>query len=63
LAALLVGFVAPLLYLLLTMLRPWQDGQALGLAKTEIIRCLKRYIAREIYHLLVLRTPAVTALA
>jgi transposase len=30
-----------------------------GLSKREIIRCLKRYLAREIYHLL----PAATAAA
>jgi transposase len=28
-----------------------------GLAKPEIIRCLKRYVAREIYHTLKLATP------
>ena len=28
-----------------------------GLAKPEIIRCLKRYVAREIYHTLNLATP------
>jgi hypothetical protein len=30
---------------------------AAGLSKAEIIRCLKRYLAREIYHLLV-KPPA-----
>jgi hypothetical protein len=29
-----------------------------GKTKTEIIRCLKRHIAREVYGLLVPRTPA-----
>jgi hypothetical protein len=31
-----------------------------GLSKREIIRCLKRYLAREIYHLLPATTAAVT---
>ena len=29
-----------------------------GLSKPEIIRCLKRYVAREIYHVLIPRTGA-----
>jgi transposase len=32
-----------------------------GLSKREIIRCLKRYLAREIYHLLPEPGPAPTA--
>jgi transposase len=31
--------------------------KAEGLSKREIIRCLKRYIAREVYHQLVAATP------
>ncbi len=31
-----------------------------GLSKREIIRCLKRYLAREIYHLLPATTAAIT---
>jgi transposase len=31
---------------------------AQGLSKREIVRCLKRYIAREVYHLLLTPTPS-----
>ncbi|MFI0451756.1 IS110 family transposase, partial [Actinomadura sp. 6N118] len=31
-----------------------------GLSKKEIIRCLKRYVAREIYHILTTPNPLTT---
>lgn len=34
-----------------------------GMAKRDIVRCLKRYVAREVFHALLATTPALSRIS